>query len=108
MCLLFPTLEIMSFLNSLLSLIGGPSNLSSIVSDVQKAMASGQKPDAIIGKQLTQKLSKLLPKNSANIVEALDQLIPDSMEQKLGVTPDIKRYIKEAVSAHKGVAPTVS
>lgn len=95
----------MSMLSSLLSLVSGKRNVSQVVQVVQSAMQSGRSPDAAMGNQLATLLRGVLPRNAGNMIEALDQLVPDSLEAKFGLTPQMKQFIKSALQQHAQSAP---
>ncbi len=97
----------MSILTDLTSIASNAlrGDLTGLVEQVKKAIADGQVAESPVGKIIAEKVVALLPPGSFSFVESVDALLPDSLEVSLGITPEIKAFIKKAVSVHQ-VAPS--
>lgn len=93
----------MSFLDELTSLAGNALNgkLPELVEQAKKAIEDGHAAESPVGKLVAAKALSILPANADSIVDSIDTLLPDSLEASMGITPEIKAFIKRAVAAHQ-------
>ena len=89
-----------SFLPFLQSMLQG-GGVKRISSELSTAMQKGVSPsDALVQKLVQQLLHKVGVKGDVRqAIDKLDALIPDSFEMKFGITPQIKSYIRTALSS---------
>ncbi len=93
----------MSFFNTLTSLASGvlSGKNTAIVSKVEAAMKQGMKPDSPMAQEIVAMVMKQFPglRGKANVVQAIDDMIPDSVQTKFGFTPQVMTFIKQALGA---------
>ena len=100
----------MSLLTDLTSLASNAmnGNLTGLVEQVKNAMANGHAAESPVGKMITEKVRAMLPAGSGDLVQKLDDLIPDSVTNAMGITPAMIAYIKKALEAHQNTPATVA
>lgn len=102
----------MSLLHNVLSLatsaFGG--KYTNIARKAQDAIKQGVKPDSPIAREVAMMVLKQFPqlRGKANIVQAIDDMIPDSVQSKFGFTPPVMQFIKQAVGSSVSANPAVS
>jgi hypothetical protein len=93
----------MSFLDNLTSLATGAlsGDTSAIVKKVEAAIKAGVSPQSPVAQEIVVLVKKQFPQlqGKANIVQAIDDLIPDSLQSKFGFTPPVMNFIKQALGS---------
>ncbi len=102
----------MSFLNTLTSLASGmlSGKNTAIVRKVESALKQGIKADSAMAQEIVQMVMKQFPqlRGKANVVQAIDDMIPDSVQSKFGFTPQVMTFIKQALGANANKAPATA
>jgi hypothetical protein len=93
----------MSLFDNLTSLATGAlsGNYGAIVKQVEEAMKAGVSPNSPIAQKVVKMVKEQFPQleGKANIVQVIDDMIPDSVQSKFGFTPAVMTFIKQALSA---------
>lgn len=100
----------MSLLSDMTNIATGmmSGNFSDIASKVQKAIKDGMHPGSPVGKEIAELIHKYFPQlaGKANVVQAIDDLIPDSIQSQFGFTPEVMAFIKQALGGTAGAQTT--
>jgi hypothetical protein len=82
-------------------------DFSSIVTKVETMIKDGISPQSPVAQEVTQLIKKSFPQleGKANIVQAIDDLIPDSLQSRFGFTPPVMAFIKQALGAAPASPP---
>lgn len=98
----------MSIFDNVASLATGAlnGNFSTIVSKVEEALKAGMSTDSPLAKEIAHLVIQQFPQleGKANVVQMIDDLIPDSIQSNFGFTPEVMNFIKKALGGVHSVS----
>lgn len=80
-------------------------DLSALVDLVKGAWANGDPVNSPAAKAIAAKVREMLPDNIDDIVQKIDDVLPDSLTSAIGLTPEMMAYLKDILreDAHPAV-----
>lgn len=95
----------MSFLDEIASVASGAmsGNYAEIVSKVEQGIQENAASNSPLAQQVVALIKKEFPQleGKADLVQEIDDLIPDSIQSSFGFTPAVMTFIKEALGSHQ-------
>ena len=89
----------MSLISDLTSLATNADSFSAVVEKVEEAISKGVKADTPEGRKIGDFIKNAIPdiQGAPDMIQTIDNLIPDTIQSKFGFTPTVMKFIKEAV-----------
>lgn len=100
----------MSLLNDLTNVATNSGSFSELAQTAKKLISGGISPKSSQAKALVEVVEKMIPdnKNAVDLIQKIDDLIPDAIQAQFGFTPEVMKFIKEALGGSSVPTKTVS
>lgn len=89
----------MSLLSNLTELAGSTGRYTDLAEAAKHLMQQGVRPTSPQARKIIDMVKQLIPDHpdAADLVQKIDALLPDAIQSQFGFTPEVMRFIVEAL-----------